>query len=114
MRLSSEFWVASFLHQVRLAGGFATLVRRGALAAGAIFILYRDQNYLFNLYTPAPQSAYGVGQDISERLFTARFIRKEEDEINIYLGKELRFDPDLWIIEAEALTVDVLPLQLYR
>ena len=100
MRLTSEFWVSALMRRIRTADGFAYLVRRGATEAGAIFIKIRNRDGQFDLYMPAPQSEYDL-----ERADERRFIlyKQSEDEqlINEQLEKELRFDPDLWLVEIE-------------
>jgi hypothetical protein len=54
------------------------------------------------LFGPAPQSLYEGGD--SERAFTR--LHKDEavarDEVEARLEKEIRFDPDIWILEIEA------------
>ncbi|WOC15232.1 DUF1491 family protein [Pseudochrobactrum sp. MP213Fo] len=100
MRLTSEFWVSALMRRIRGVQGFAYLVRRGATEAGAIFIKIRNQDGRFDLYMPAPQSEYDP-----ERTDDRQFIlyKQSEDEqlINEQLEKELRFDPDLWLVEIE-------------
>lgn len=100
MRLTSEFWVSAFMRRIRQADGFAYLVRRGATEAGAIFIKIRNRDGHFELYMPAPQSEYDL-----ERADERRFIlyKQSDDEqlLNDQLEKELRFDPDLWLVEVE-------------
>ncbi len=100
MRLTSEFWVSAFMRRVRMADGFAYLVRRGAAEAGAIFIKIRNRDGNFDLYMPAPQSEYDP-QRADERRFVLYQQSEDEQLINTQLEKELRFDPDLWLVEVE-------------
>lgn len=100
MRLTSEFWVSALMRRIRTADGFAYLVRRGAAEAGAIFIKIRYTDGHFDLYIPAPQSEYDPDR-IDERQFTLYQQSEDEELINEQLAKELRFDPDLWLVEIE-------------
>jgi hypothetical protein len=53
------------------------------------------------LYTPAPQTAYDDSRPF-ERIFVP--MSKEpvpEPSVEERLAKEIRFDPDVWIVETE-------------
>jgi hypothetical protein len=97
-RLRSDFWAAAYL---RLCNGLnrpATLRRRGAAEAGAIFIVMDRLDGMQALYGPAPQS---LADETGERLFVKM---AEGDGLAIMdrLAREAKFDPDLWIIDIEA------------
>lgn len=100
MRLTSEFWVSALMRRVRDEGGFAYLVRRGAQEAGTIFIKIRDRQDQYLLYAPAPQTEYDQGST-GDRFFSLTMSVSDEAEINQRLESELRFDPDLWLVEIE-------------
>lgn len=100
MRLTSEFWVSALMRRVRGANGFAYLVRRGAAEAGAIFIKIRNRDGNFDLFMPAPQSEYDPLK-AGDRQFYLYKQSEDEQLINLQLEKELRFDPDLWLVEIE-------------
>lgn len=100
MRLTSEFWVSAFMRRVRGVDGFAYLVRRGATEAGAIFIKIRQRDGQYDLYMPAPQSEYDP-EVAADRRFMLYKKSEDEEQINEQLTKELRFDPDLWLVEVE-------------
>jgi len=100
MRLTSEFWISALMRRVRGADGFAYLVRRGATEAGAIFIKIRNEDGLYDLHAPAPQSDYDP-ERADDRRFMCVKQNEAEDQINAQLEKELRFDPDLWLVEIE-------------
>jgi hypothetical protein len=103
MRLKSGIWVAAYLRRCNVEGVFAAVRRRGAEEAGAIFIKINRLDGTGTLYGPAPQTAFDEARP-SDRIFTV-FVRREapatEAEIEARLVKEIRFDPDLWIIEVE-------------
>src|ERR1700736_1076416 len=101
MRLKSSIWVAAYLRRCQTEGIFGAVRRRGAEEAGAVFVKIGllDGNAL--LYIPAPQTVYDDGRTI-ERFFTPTSQAPvPEPSIEERLAKEIRFDPDAWIVETE-------------
>ncbi|HMK82030.1 MAG TPA: DUF1491 family protein, partial [Xanthobacteraceae bacterium] len=72
----------------------------GAEEAGAIFIKVSRLDGKADLYGPAPQSAFEEARP-SERAFSLAVADKPEGDIEAYLQRQVRFDPDLWIVEVE-------------
>ncbi|KAB2854580.1 MAG: DUF1491 family protein [Bauldia sp.] len=100
VRVTSAFWVSAFVRRCYAEGAAAVVVRRGAEEAGAIMVIVDRLDGTLDLYSPAPQSEI-VQDGSSDRLFervlecaTAEALRERTD-------RELRFDPDIWIIEVE-------------
>ncbi|MBB6260330.1 hypothetical protein FHS77_000854 [Paenochrobactrum gallinarii] len=105
MRLTSEFWVAALIRRIRGDNGFAYLAERGSGEAGAIFIKKRlaSQNFheeTWELYTPAPQSAYDERKP-DERSFILSLSNADSEACEKRLNAEKKFDSDLWILEIE-------------
>src|SRR6478736_10411469 len=100
MRLESDIWVAAYLRRCQVEGSPAVLRRRGAEEAGAIFVKVSRLDGTADLYGPAPQSAFDEARP-SERAFTLSLAAKPEPDIEAYLTRQIRFDPDLWIVELE-------------
>jgi hypothetical protein len=100
MRLKSGIWVAAYLRRCQVEGAAAVLRRRGAEEAGAIFIKVSRLDGNADLYAPAPQSAFDEARP-SERAFSVALAEKPEPDIETYLARQIRFDPDLWVIEVE-------------
>jgi len=103
MRLKSGIWVAAYLRRCNVEGIFAVVRRRGAEEAGAIFVKVNRLDGTGTLYGPAPQAVFDEARP-AERMFTALVGRESpaaEGELEARLVKEIRFDPDLWIIEVE-------------
>jgi hypothetical protein len=99
MRLKSEIVVSAMIRRVFGLGGFAAVEKKGAEAAGAIFIRQRFRDGLETLYAPAPQNFFG--EDDGGRKFEVRAERAEPEAVREVLSRELRFDPDLWLLELE-------------
>lgn len=102
MRLKSALWVAAYLRRCHLEGSFAVVSRRGAEEAGAIFVRINRLDGTSDLFGPAPQSAFEVPPGI-ERLFSAGLAEQPAPDatVDAYLVREVKFDPDIWIVEVE-------------
>jgi hypothetical protein len=102
MRLKSGIWVAAYLRRCQVEDADAVLRRRGAEEAGAIFIKVSRLDGTADLYGPAPQSHFDEARP-SERAFAPalKVQPAPEAEVEAYLARQLRFDPDLWIVEVE-------------
>ncbi|WP_309084098.1 DUF1491 family protein [Chelativorans sp.] len=100
MRVTSELWVSALVRRVFSDGGFAAVRRKGAREAGAIFILHRTRIGELELYSPAPQTSYDAARP-GERQFVSVLVTGEEEEVEKRLARELRFDPDVWVVEVE-------------
>jgi hypothetical protein len=102
MRLKSALWVAAYLRRCQVEGVSAVVRRRGAEEAGAIFVRVDRLNGTSDLFGPAPQSAFNAAPG-AERAFSASLDEQPAPDASIetYLAREIRFDPDIWIVEVE-------------
>ncbi len=101
MRLKTSIWVAAYLRRCQAAGVFGAVRRRGAEEAGAVFVKAALMDGTAMLYVPAPQTVYDDSRPI-ERLFLPVSPQPvPEASVEERLAKEVRFDPDVWIIETE-------------
>src|SRR2546430_14727318 len=95
-RLKSELRVQAWLRRCAALGLMATVVRKGDADAGALFIKvnrFRDGCEVFSGAsapdgTPAWLRATGMAP-VGER------------EADLYLARQAKYDPDLWIVEIE-------------
>ena len=103
MRLKSGIWVAAYLRRCNVEGAFAAVRRRGAEEAGAIFIKVNRLDGTAILYGPAAQSTFDEAHPAG-RVFTAMLGGDKpapEADVEARLTREVRFDPDIWIVEVE-------------
>jgi hypothetical protein len=101
MRLKSSIWVSAYLRRCQKEGVFGAVRRRGAEEAGAVFVKVALLDGNAMLYTPAPQTAYEDSRPF-DRIFVP--MTKEpvpESSVEQRLAKEIRFDPDAWVVETE-------------
>ncbi len=100
MRIKSEVWVKAYLRRCQVQGAPAVVVRRGDEQAGAIYVSINRLDGTVTLYGPAP-----AGLDRSDR--ERQWVRclavgsVSEDEVARYLGRQVNFDSDIWIVEVE-------------
>ncbi|MFO1183254.1 MAG: DUF1491 family protein [Bauldia sp.] len=99
MRVTSAFFVSALIRRVGLAGAEALLRRRGAEGAGAIFLIVDRLDGTCDLYGPAPQSAFA--EQATDRLFVAMKERAAPADIEAALAREMKFDPDIWVVAIE-------------
>jgi hypothetical protein len=102
MRLKSAIWVAAYIRRCYTEGAFAAVRRRGAEEAGAIFVKLNRLDGTAELFGPAPQSVFEDAHP-SDRAFSRCLGAgpAPEDKVEERLAREIRFDPDAWIVEVE-------------
>ena len=89
------------MRRCQTEGIFGAVRRRGAEEAGAVFVKVALLDGNAMLYAPAPQTVYDDSRPI-ERIFAATSPRPApEASVEERLAKEVRFDPDVWIVETE-------------
>ncbi len=100
MRIRSEIWVRAYLRRCQAQGVPVVIARRGDEAAGAIFICIDRLDGTVFLYGPAPAGLIGSE---TERRWMNCFGNRAVGlvEVEEYLAKQRKFDPDLWIVEVE-------------
>src|SRR4051794_17990799 len=101
MRLKSSIWVTAYLRRCQSEGVYGAVRRRGAEEAGAVFVKVALLDGNAALYVPAPQTVYEESRPV-ERIFTPASPQPvPEQSVEDRLAKEIRFDPDIWIVETE-------------
>jgi len=95
MLLSTDIWVAALIRRAELGGGFAVVARKGDARAGSVLVkvLNRAQNTA-RLYAEATR---GDG----ERVWMQPSLADQEVELDRYIERAVRIDPDLWVVEID-------------
>ena len=102
MRLKSGIWVAAYIRRCYGEGAAAVVRRRGAEEAGAVFIKLNRLDGTADLFGPAPQSAFDEAHPSDRAFVTCMKTQPAPDaDVEARLAREMKFDPDLWIIEVE-------------
>ncbi len=95
MLLSSDVWVAALIRRAEIGGAFATVARKGDARAGTVIVkVFDTAQRRARLYSEA------FGPD-GERLWMQPVESEFETELDDYLQRQIRYDPDLWIVEIE-------------
>ena len=95
MLLSTDIWVAALIRRVELGGGFAVVVRKGDARAGSVLVkvLNRGEG-TSRLYAEATR---GDG----ERVWMRPALSDQESDLDRYIERAIRIDPDIWVVEVE-------------
>jgi hypothetical protein len=96
MQLRADIWVAAYLRRASAQGGFAALRKRGSPEAGAIYVLVDRLDGRVALFAPAPSVE---GERRWMRAHEAEWVTPPEAEAK--LARQMKFDPDIWIVETE-------------
>jgi hypothetical protein len=95
-RFASEFLLSMLRRRIEAAGGFATIVCRGAPESGAVLIIERAPDGTLILHEKRPGWAENRPWDpILTRTGT------ESGELDAYVERRRRADPDLWVVEVD-------------
>lgn len=100
MRLRSDIWVAAYLRRTAVEGAYAVLRKRGAAEAGAIYVLVDRADRMAALFVPGPVDIDSGGERRWRRAHSAEWVDPFVAEAQ--LKRELKNDPDLWIVEVES------------
>lgn len=95
MMLSTDIWVAALIRRAELAGAFAVVVRKGDARAGSVLVkvLHRGEGSA-KLYSEATR---GDG----ERVWMRPLPSILEADLDRYVERSARIDPDIWVVEIE-------------
>ncbi|UTP38735.1 DUF1491 family protein [Phenylobacterium sp. LH3H17] len=95
MLLSTDIWVAALIRRTELGGGFAVVARKGDARAGSVLVkvLNRAQGTT-RLYAEATR---GDG----ERVWMQPSLSDQEPELDRYIERAARIDPDIWVVEID-------------
>ncbi len=95
MRLSSDVWVYALIRRAELAGAFAMLARKGDARAGAVLVKTVNRKTAeAHLYAEA------IGAD-GESVWMQPSDSHAEADLDAYIARAARFDPDIWVVEIE-------------
>ncbi len=96
MLLSTDIWVSALIRRAEKAGAFAVVARKGDARAGAVLVKVLDRRAgTARLYGEALR---GDG----ERFWMQPAGHgKSEQDLDAYVARAARIDPDLWLVEIE-------------
>jgi len=95
-RLPAHLEVSGLIRAIESTGGFAAVLEHGEQDAGTILILTTQRGDLATLYERMPQL------DGSRCFVVAKRENPENPkEMDEYIARRKRQDPDIWVIEAD-------------
>ena len=95
MILSTDIWVAALIRRAELAGAFAVVARKGDARAGSVLVKALNRaDKTSRLYSEATR---GDG----ERVWMRPALSDQEVELDRYIERAVRIDPDLWVVEID-------------
>jgi hypothetical protein len=94
-RLKTHIRIAAHLRRASAGGAFATIARRGDPDAGVIFVRVLMGERAARLYFEGRDD---LGSPIWREAFDDL---RPESEAEDYIAREIRRDPDLWVIDIE-------------
>ena len=98
LRLRTDIWVAAYMRTIEVGGGFATLRRRGA-ARGRGGVRRPRLSRRPRRLVRAGAERRGLGERRFVRAHKAEWV--DSAEISARLAREIRRDPDIWIVDVE-------------
>ncbi len=95
MLLSTDIWVGALIRRAEQGGAFAVVARKGDARAGAVLVKVLDRRAgTVRLYGEALR---GEG----ERFWMQPAPGAAESDLDAYVARAARVDPDLWLVEIE-------------
>jgi hypothetical protein len=93
MLLSTDIWVGALIRRAEQGGAFAVVARKGDPRAGAV--LLKTFNPLDGGTAVYAEAFRGDG----ERVWMQPTSSHEEPDLDRYIERAVRVDPDLWVVE---------------
>jgi hypothetical protein len=95
MLLSTDLWVGALIRRAELGGAFAVVVRKGDPRAGAVLVKVLERGSgAARLYAEATRMD-------GEPVWMQPAGSNAEPDLDRYLERAIRIDPDLWIVEID-------------
>jgi hypothetical protein len=95
LSISTDVWVGALIRRAQIGGAFATVVRKGDARGGAVLV---------KTYNPRSKSAAlfaSAWRGEGERVWMEPVESKEESDLDAYVERARRYDPDIWVVEIE-------------
>jgi hypothetical protein len=100
-RVKAGIWVSMALRMGNADGRFGAVLRKGDADAGGVLVVLRHQDQVSVL-----SQMRGTDGDLAWLRATGP-APVDQETADAYVARQVRFDPDLWVLEFEA--PDMLP-----
>jgi hypothetical protein len=95
LRLDTNIWVYALIRRAQLGGAFAVVVRKGDARGGAVLVK------LINRRAGEARLLAEATRGDGERVWMQPLASGEEAEIDLYIERAARIDPDIWVVEVD-------------
>ena len=95
MEIDTSIWVYALIRRAQLGGAFATVGRRGDSRGGAVLVK------LVNRRKGEARLLAEATRGDGERFWMAPILSTNEPDLDAYLERAIRIDPDVWVIEID-------------
>jgi hypothetical protein len=95
MLLPTDVWVAALVRRAQQGGAFPAVIRKGDPRAGTVLVkvLNRREGWAKLL----AEATRGDG----ERVWMQPVASVDEPDLDAYIARQVRVDPDLWVVEID-------------
>lgn len=95
MLLATDVWVAALIRRAERGGAFPAVIRKGDPRAGSVLVKVLNRRAgLSRLFAEATR---GDG----ERVWMQPVASFDEPDLDAYIARQVRVDPDLWVVEID-------------
>jgi hypothetical protein len=95
MLLSTDIWVSALIRRAEIGGAFGVVARKGDARAGSVLVkVLNRSDGTARLYSEATRLE-------GDRVWMQPAASDQEPDLDRYIERALRIDPDLWIVEIE-------------
>jgi hypothetical protein len=93
--LSTDVWVAALIRRAEQGGGYAMVLRKGDARAGAVLVK------LVNRRAGTSRLLAEATRGDGERIWMRPLRSSDEHELEAYVERTVKIDPDVWVVEIE-------------
>jgi hypothetical protein len=95
MLLSTDIWVSALIRRAEIGGAFGVVARKGDARAGSVLVkVLNRSDGTARLYSEATRLE-------GDRVWMQPAASDQEPDLDRYIERALRIDPDLWVVEIE-------------
>ncbi|WP_224199429.1 DUF1491 family protein [Pacificimonas aurantium] len=94
--MPTKLWVDGLRRRLAAEGEFVTILRKGDEGAGAVILVLRSRAGEVSLF-----SRTNLGDGSTEWRPLSDELPENDDKLREILTKQIRFDPDLWVVELD-------------
>jgi hypothetical protein len=95
MLLSTDIWVTALIRRAEIGGAFGVVARKGDPRAGAVLVKALNR-------TDGTARLYAEATRLDgERVWMEPAASQSEPDLDRYIERALRIDPDIWVVEID-------------